>query len=129
MAARKDETVPEAMGEGSGGGWRPEPGDSVTGKLVDVTTGGMSSEFGRYPIVSLEHKDGTFTHVHAFHHTLKTRLTEMRPKIGHELTITYVGEEEQTDFEGNLKIRDGEPMTLKLYTVESPQFEYNWDQF
>ena len=120
------ETVPEAMDFGTEG-WRPEPGDTITGTVEDITSG--QGGYARYPIIVLSTKDGDKVAVHAFHHTLRNRLIEMRPKIGHTLTITYHGEEVQVDKDGNDRMRDGEPMTLKMYTVTSPEFEFSWDAF
>lgn len=127
-ATSQAETVPEAL-DLDRGGWRPEPGDVLTGKVADLTTGGDGSEFGRYPIVVIERKDGTEVAVHAFHHTLRNRLREMRPKVGHTLTITYHGEEPQYDKDGNPRVKNGREMTLNRYTVDSPEFEFNWDAF
>lgn len=121
----KPETVPEAL-DLSPEGWRPNAGDSITGKVKDLTTG--DGGYQRYPIVTLSTKDGD-VNVHAFHHTLKNRLREMRPKRGHTLTITYLGEEEQRNKNGDVLMVDGEPKTLKRYTVDSPEFDFAWDAF
>lgn len=118
------ETVPEAIDFGVQG-WKPEPGDTITGRITDLTTGG--GEFGRYAIVMLTTKSGDDVAIHAFHHTLKTRLREMRPERGHTLTVTYHGMVNQTDRDGNVKMVDGEPKALALYTVDSPEFSFNWD--
>lgn len=130
-AKAKTETVPdvpEAIDFGPEG-WRPEPGQTVTGKVLDLTTGGDASEYGRYPIVVLSTKDGDVA-VHAFHHTLKNRLREMRPKRGHTLSITFHGMVEQTDRNGDpVYARDGEVKRLAMYTADSPEFEFNWDSF
>lgn len=125
----KTETVPEAINTSvtQNGGWRPEPGDRLTGKVVDITTGGEGSEYGRYPIVVLATKDGDVA-VHAFHFTLRNRLREMRPKIGHTLDIVFHGEEEQTNKNGDpILAQDGSVKTLNRYSVDSPEFEFNWD--
>lgn len=130
MASRTKTTeVPEAINTSvtQNGGWRPEPGDRLRGTVVDITTGGEGSEYGRYPIVVLSTKDGDVA-VHAFHFTLKNRLREMRPKIGHTLDIVFHGSEEQTDRDGNPVLTpDGSVKTLNRYSVDSPEFEFNWD--
>lgn len=120
------EAASEAM-DFDANGWRPVAGDTITGQISDLTTG--ESEFGRYPIVFLQLKDGSEIAVHAFHHSLKTRLVEMRPKIGHTLTIAYLGEFDQLDRDGNPKMFGGVVKTLNRYTVESPEFEFNWERF
>lgn len=133
MATSKNSTAPETVPEAidfDRGGWRPEPGDSLTGTVADLTTGGDGSEFGRYPIVVMKRKDGSEVAVHAFHHTLKNRLREMRPKVGHTLTITYLGEEAQYEKDGvTPRMRNGKEMVLNRYTVDSPEFEFNWGAF
>jgi hypothetical protein len=108
-------------------GWRPNAGDTITGTVKDMTTG--DGGYQRYPIITLSLPDGEEVNVHAFHHTLKNRLREMRPKRGHVLTITYHGQEDQTDKDGKVLRVNGETKTLHRYTVDSPQFEFNWDMF
>lgn len=122
-------TVPEAI-DFDAHGWRPSPGDILTGNLVDITIGGTgANSLGTYPIITLRKKDGREVAVHAFHHTLRNRLKEMRPAIGDDLTITYLGPQDQTDRDGNPKTdRDGRQMTLEMYEVKSPQFEFDWTQ-
>jgi hypothetical protein len=122
----KTETVPEVL-DFEPKGWRPEPGDSITGTVKDMTTG--DGGYQRYPIVTLSTADGEEVNVHAFHHTLKNRLVEMRPKRGHVLTITYIGATEQVDKNGKPLMINGEVKTLHRYTVDSPQFEFNWGAF
>lgn len=126
----KTDAVPEAINTSvtKNGGWQPEPGDVLTGEIVDITVGGKGSEYGRYPIVVLSTKDGDVA-VHAFHYGLRDRLTEMRPKVGHHLTVTFHGEEELTDKDGAPAIADdGSVKVMKRYSVESPEFEFDWDQ-
>lgn len=130
MVTKKDTaTVPEAI-DFDANGWRPAPGDILEGTLVDITTGGTGvGSFGRYAILTVRKADGREVAVHAFHHTLKERLREMRPKVGHELKISFLGTQEQVDKDGKPKLGDdGSPKTLTLYSVESPDFEFDWDR-
>jgi len=126
-ALEKVTPVPEAI-DVEGGGWRPTPGEILTGRIVDIRTGGTGrNSFGAYPILTMERANGSTVDVHAFHHTLKTRLREMRPKVGHTLTITYLGAQEQVERDNTPRYdREGKQMTLELYSVESPEFEYDW---
>jgi len=120
------ETVPEAIDFGAEG-WRPNPGDTITGKVTDLTTG--QGDYAKYPIITLATKDGD-VNVHCFHHTLKNRVKEMRPKRGHTLTITFLGEVPQTrKSDGEPIMLDGKPKTLMMYAADSPEFEFNWDTF
>lgn len=69
-------------------GWRPEPGDIVDGTVIALDIG--YSNFGEYPILTLETSDGNVA-VHAFHHALRSRLEKIRPAIGDHLKIKYEG--------------------------------------
>lgn len=73
-------------------GWRPNPGDEISGKVIDISVGQGSYE--PYPIVTLEDEGGTQMAVHAFHGVLQGELARRRPKIGDELKIRYLGKAE-----------------------------------
>lgn len=124
-----ESTVPEAIDVDSNG-WRPSPGDILTGTLTDITIGGTGrASFGVYPIITLRKANGTEVMVHAFHHTLRTRLKEMRPELGHELTITYLGRQNQVNRDGSPRMdENGAQFALEMYEVTSPQFEFDWSQ-
>ena len=69
--------------------WRPEPGDTVTGTLLNVEAIDPNGN-GVYPVVTLK-TDGGDIAVHAFHTVLRRELARRRPKVGDELTIVYQG--------------------------------------
>src|ERR1700749_2247450 len=91
-------------------GWRPEEGDSITGKVTNLDLGWSDHQNASYPIVTLEGDDGTLTSVHAFHAVLQSRLKSARPKLGDRLTITFHGKRET---------KDGK-RTVAVYSVEAP---------
>jgi len=71
-------------------GWRPEEGDTLLGRVTDLSMG--ASTYGRYPIVTVAPEDGgDAVAVHAFHTGLKNRLAELRPKVGERIGIKYLG--------------------------------------
>lgn len=83
-------------------GWRPQSGEKVRGKLVDLSSRERDEAFGggRYPILTLElaesarTKDGSvddFVAVHALHEVLERELARIRPKLGDELGVLYQG--------------------------------------
>lgn len=121
-----DETVPEVMDFGGADGWRPEPGDTITIEVTNLTI--AESEYGVYPLVEglVKAENGTNTKVgekvamHAFHTVLRKDLARIRPEIGNELTVTYHGRKG----EGG-KYKQG----YETYTVTSPQYKFNWDMF
>lgn len=95
-------------------GWRPNPGDKITGKVTQLSLG--ESEYGVYPIVTL----GDVA-VHAFHTVLRRELNRIRPVVGHTLTIEYHG----STAEGTGKFNKG----YEAYTVSSPEYVFDWNMF
>lgn len=99
-------------------GWRPSPGDKVSGQIVDIaaTDGG----YGVYPIVTLRSEDGGEVAVHAFHTVLRRELARRRPVVGDELEITYLGKQQG---KSGTQGYDGYRVRSNKDTVG-----YNWDQ-
>jgi hypothetical protein len=76
-------------------GWVPKAGDQLYGTVVDVQE--AESEFGEYPLITVETPAGDCLDAHCFHTVLK-RATErliargdLRP--GSDIAITYFGQE------------------------------------
>lgn len=97
--------------------WRPEPGDTITGKMVDVALIDPNGQ-GQYPCVTLEEVDGERRAIHAFHSVLQKEIARRRPKIGDELTITYQGKKEGVNREYH---------SYKVLGGQGNQV--NWDSF
>ena len=94
MSAGMSESDLTALPEG----WRPKDGDVLIGSVTEVTRGWSDYADEYYPIVVVQPKgDGPPVAVHAFHQVLKNRLTELRPRIGEELGIKYVGQTRSKD--------------------------------
>lgn len=107
-------------------GWRPEPGDKLTGTIVHISA--AESEYGTYPVVTIaaETEDPEtvrYVAVHAFHHTLKRDLIAIRPEVGQQLSVVYVGEQ------GTDREIDGKPVTYQLYTVTAENMDKLWASF
>lgn len=100
-------------------GWRPEPGDEVTGTITSLSGG--ESEFGTYPIVTVRTAVGEEMALHCFHSVLRRELNRIRPKVGHGLTVKYHG----STGEGKGKFKNG----YEAYTVSSPEYVFDWDMF
>lgn len=72
--------------------WRPQAGDTLTGKVVMLDEREASGpQRPAYPIVTLQTADGSERSVHCFHFALKKAIVKAQPNFGDELTITYVG--------------------------------------
>lgn len=113
MAARTpkpDAVLPE---ENTSDGWRPNPGDTVTGELMAAER--IESEFGDYPMLTIRTDKGDMVNVHAFHAVLRKGLMKLRPAMGSQLSITYVGQA-QTRKAGT----DGKKRSYHNYKVTDP---------
>lgn len=78
--------------------WNPEPGETVTGKLVKVIR--LKSKFDNpdgsekfYPLLILETSDGDVS-VTAQASVLLNELEKRQPRLGEEISITYLGKKE-----------------------------------
>lgn len=70
-------------------GWRPEIGDKVVGKVVEISE--RDGEWGTYPLVVLELDGGELIALHAFHQVFKSELARLRPSEGDRLGVKYLG--------------------------------------
>lgn len=77
-------------------GWLPKSGDVLIGKVLDITDG--TSEYGDYPLLTVETPSKNLVGVHCFHLVLKNdiqrRIDKGRLKIGDRIAIKYSGEGE-----------------------------------
>lgn len=77
-------------------GWRPEPGSTLVGRVNDISEG--SSEYGDYPLITVEMHNGSMVAVHCFHAALKNeierKITQGRLNIGDDIAFKYFGEGE-----------------------------------
>ena len=69
--------------------WRPKPGDTLVGKVVQLDT--RTGDFEPYPIVTVAAEDGTERAWHAFHTVGRNELARQRPMIGDRLGVKYLG--------------------------------------
>jgi len=106
--ASKEEDEPQVI---PSSGWRPEPGDVVSGRIVAVSRGWSDWTNSYYPLVTI-HDDAQDRNidVHCFHQTLESRLMEVRPKVGERLEIVY---------HGKTQTKDGK-RTVAIYSVTCP---------
>ena len=100
-------------------GWNPEPGDTVEGTLVSTET--VDSQYGEYPMLTLQTKDG-YVNVHAFHAVLLKKLTKIKPTTGAQLRITFHGKKPN---------RKDPAKSYANYTVTDPNAApakpFSWD--
>lgn len=70
-------------------GWQPKPDEVIEGTIKSIDTG--ASEYGSYPIVTIQRADGTAEAVHCFHTALRSQLARIKPHIGQVIGIKYLG--------------------------------------
>lgn len=78
--------------------WRPEAGQEVEGRVVQVDA--RESEYGVYPILTLEDEGGTQIAVHCIHSILRREIArryEPTQIIGQPMKIRYVGKQTTKD--------------------------------
>jgi hypothetical protein len=97
--------------------WRPEPGDTITGKAIRFDEIDPKGK-GLYPVITIEKASGDMESVHAFHAVLQSELGRREPKLGDELTITYLG------------LKQGKVYKYESYKVIGGQErEMNWKKY
>jgi hypothetical protein len=101
--------------------WIPTPGTTMTARFIALRKGGIGSEYGVYPILTVEDAEsGEFVSVHAFHTLLKNKLVGdgtpanpgLRPKIGDVMTLHYEGTRPSKRLD-----KKGDPIDYHLYYV------------
>lgn len=97
-------------------GWRPEPGDELTGKIVDLsiatsTQRDRNGNYPQYPLLLIQEEDGHEVFVHCFHQTLQKALLERRPEIGHRIRIK---------FHGKQTLKSDSARSVAIYSLDLP---------
>jgi hypothetical protein len=93
--------------------WIPTPGTTMTARFIALRKGGIDSEYGVYPILTVEDAEsGEFVSVHAFHTLLKNKILEMRPALGDVMTLHYEGTRPSKRLD-----KKGDPIDYHLYYV------------
>lgn len=87
-------------------GWRPKDGDTLIGRVTDLSMG--NSEYGSYPIVTVQPEDGDAVAVHCFHTSLNNQMQQIRPRVGETVGIK---------FKGKTKTKDGK-REVAVYVVK-----------
>jgi hypothetical protein len=72
--------------------WRPNPGDRITGTVIDVDS--RTNDYGTYPIITVLTVAGNEVAIHAFGTVLKNEFAKRQPVSGERLGIKYLGRKE-----------------------------------
>lgn len=97
-------------------GWRPEPGDELTGKIIDVdsatsTQRDRDGNYPVYPLLRIQKDDGEEVFVHCFHQTLQKGILTQRPEIGHRIRVK---------FHGKQTLKSDPTRSVAVYSLELP---------
>lgn len=75
-------------------GWRPEPGDTLIGRVLTVDKGWSNYGGHFYPIVTVKPESGGApVAVHCFHQGLMARMRDLRPQQGERIGFHYKGKQ------------------------------------
>jgi hypothetical protein len=99
-------------------GWRPNEGDVITGRVVELSVG--HGNWGAYPIVVIRPENGTDVAVHAFHHSLRNRLLELKPRQGERIGIQYKGMRPS-------KSKPGQNVAIYIARIEGRDASTAWE--
>lgn len=88
--------------DGNSEAWRPddpkkEHPNPLYGKVVEVTTG--TGDYGEYPLLFCLDENGDEWRVHCFNSVLKSRIAELRPEVGDEIGLKYLGTEKSKAYD------------------------------
>lgn len=96
--------------------WMPEAGETLAGTVVDVEV--RSSQFGKYPAVTVQRLDGTKLVFHAFRTVALNEVLRRKPKVGDVIAIAYFGVTKGTDYH-----------QYKLRIGRANSEDFDWSQF
>jgi hypothetical protein len=100
-------------------GWRPKPGDVVSGTISDLVV--IHGDYDPYPCVEVQTADGALVAVHAFHTVLQRELARRKFKVGDEIEVRYVGEVVKGSGKNELRYHG--------YKVKGGGTSFNWSAF
>lgn len=78
--------------------WRPDPNEEIEGRVVQVDS--RESEYGVYPILTLEDEGGTQVAIHCVHSILRREIArryEPTQIVGAQMKIRYDGKQKTKD--------------------------------
>lgn len=79
--------------------WRPDVGDKLIGRVINVEIAGQDSSFGAYPLLTVRtDASGELVNVHAFHGVLRKELARKGVGEGDRVGLKYLGTAEGGDF-------------------------------
>lgn len=88
-----------------GEGWRPNPGDILTGTVLSINNRWSDWTNAFYPVLTIQPDGGGDPKsIHAFHAALFRRVLTLRPQEGERIGIKYHGEVENSDGKTKSKI-------------------------
>lgn len=102
-------------------GWRPEEGDIVLGKVLNLQTAWSDEKEDYYPIIIIDDEVKGPVSVHAFHAALLDRLSKLKPEVGERIGIKMGPK---------VPLKSNPNRSVQTYTVRvEGRSEQIWDKF
>lgn len=83
-------SIADALDRDYASAWRPEAGDKLIG-TVSLLSEREGYDGDPYPIVTVKTDTGEEWAFHAFHTVAKNELAKLRPQVGDQIGIKYIG--------------------------------------
>jgi hypothetical protein len=96
--------------------WKPAPGDKLVGTVAGLDE--RTTEYGTYPIVTIQTDTGQELDFHAFHTVAKNELARQRPVVGDEIAVKYFGRDDERGYER---------YRVVIEHAQKPEAAVNWD--
>jgi hypothetical protein len=115
-------TLEERLEQGAAKAWRPDESDPnpVVGTVTNVEMG--ASEYGSYPIVTIQTEAGEEFAIHGFRTVLKNEFMKQRPQPGERIGVKDLGE--QATKPGS-KFKSYHGYVLKVERAQGSAFDWN----
>lgn len=110
----------DAMLDGVGEPWDPEPGERVSGTVVEIDE--CQSSFGpdAYPVVTIKTEDGDFVSIYCSRSVLLGQMQRARPQIGDRIGVR---------FDGKKMSKSGNSyFAYRVVNATKRKSSYQWDQ-
>jgi hypothetical protein len=97
VGQEKQMSLEDQLNEENAPAWRPEEGDVIQGKVVNIDLR-PAGDYPAYWIITLEKADGEREAIHAFHSVLAQELQRIRPQVGHMIAVKYLGKKQGRNY-------------------------------
>ena len=103
--------------------WKPQPNEKLVGVISELSER-EGYDGGVYPIVTIRTEDGREFAFHAFHTVAQNELARLRPAVGDQIGIKYLGKVQKEDGRSSyhgyrVRTLGGQPVALNWGKYEN----------